>query len=418
MTMALSQTVRARTRGDSLRFVEPLEQRRLLSGGPDGSGDFFTQTNLVSNTPDIPAAHHDAHLQNAWGISFGPTTPFWISDNGAGVATLYDGNGVAQPPPPAAQRVVTMTPTTAGGQAAPTGQVFNTDSTAFKVSAPGKAPAASIFIFASEDGGITGWNPGVDNGHALFGYNGASTGAVYKGLAEAKVGTASFLYAADFHNAQITVLDGTFTPVTWAGAFHDSDIPAGFAPFNVQNLGGNLFVTYAKQDPTGHDDVAGPGNGFVDEYSPSGQLLMQFKHTHSLNSPWGLAQAPADWGKFSGDLLVGNFGSGQIAAFDPTHGNFRGLLRGATGKPVTIDGLWGLAFGNNNATFDTHKLYFTAGPNDEADGLLGNLALTQRPADGNPGDKHDKDNGDHKDQNDDDADAGDLLDNLTSGGKH
>src|SRR3954453_11804495 len=379
MAMSLSQTVRARSQAETHSLIEPLEQRRLLSGGPDNSSDFFTQTNLVSNTPDIPAAHHDPHLVNAWGISFGPSTPFWISDNGAGVATLYDGNGVQQPPPPANQRVVAMTPTIAGGQAAPTGQVFNTDNTAFKVSAPGKTPAAALFIFASEDGGITGWNPGVDATHALFGYNGASTGAVYKGLAQAKVGATTFLYAADFHNGQITVLDGTFTPVHLTGAFHASAVPAGFAPFNVQNLGGNLFVTYAKQDPTGHDDVAGRGNGFVDEYSPSGQLLMRFKHTHFLNSPWGLAQAPADWGQFSGDVLVGNFGSGQIAAFDARHGNFQGLLRGPTDKPVTIDGLWALAFGNNNATFDTHKLYFTAGPNDEADGLFGNLTRTPRP---------------------------------------
>jgi uncharacterized protein (TIGR03118 family) len=369
----------------------------LSGGGGEGrSADFVTQTNLVSDGA-VPAALVDPKLVNPWGISNLPGSPFWVSDNGAGFATLYDGLG-------AKQATEVAIPGAGGNDAAPTGQVSN-PGTAFLVSQGLKSGPAK-FIFAGEDGGISGWNPTVDPTHAILKVDHAKIdSAVFKGLAKGDLAGKTYLFATDFHNARVDVFDDTFTEQHWAGAFTDRKIPKGFAPFGVQNLNGTIYVTYAKQDADAHDDVAGRGNGFVDAYDTGGHLIGRLQHGKYFNSPWGLAQAPADWGQFAGDVLVGQFGSGQIAAFN-SRGKFDGLLRNKDGSAVTIDGLWALTFGNGAKNADPEKLYFTAGTNGEADGLFGNLSLTQRPGRGD-GDGHGRRQGDDDDDRDDHGDKDD-----------
>jgi uncharacterized protein (TIGR03118 family) len=255
--------------------------------------------------------------------------------------------------------MVPLVVTIPGGS--PTGQVFNT-STGFEIT-PGQ-PAA--FIFASESGNITAWNPAQGTSAVMM----ASTpDAVYKGLALASTSTGTYLYASNFHAGRIDVFDSTFKLTTVTGSFTDPNLPAGYAPFNVQEIGGSLYVTYALQDADAHDDVKGPGHGFVDEFTPDGALVRRLVSQGRLDSPWGLALAPSDFGRFSGALLVGNFGNGRIHAYDPTTGHLLGTL-GADRHPVVIDGLWGLRFGNGVAG-NTNSLLFTAGPKDESHGLFG-----------------------------------------------
>ncbi len=332
----------------------------------------YLQLNLVSDQAGA-ALILDPNLVNPWGIAQSATSPFWISDNGADVATIYSGD-VSGSPFSKAGLVVSIP----GG--APTGQVAN--STSDFVVSSGSASAPALFIFASENGDITGWNPTVPppapSTHAQTGVS--VPDAVFKGLALANNGTANFLYATDFHNGQIDVFDSSFHQVTQApGAFADPNLPAGYAPFNIANLGGKLYVTYALQDAAKHDDSAGFGHGFVDIYDTSGVLLQRLitgtpgDPASPLNSPWGLAIAPANFGDFSGDLLVGNFGNGWINAFDPTSGAFLGSLSDASGKPIVIDGLWGLQFGNGTAGGDANTLFFTAGTGSEQHGLFGAL---------------------------------------------
>jgi uncharacterized protein (TIGR03118 family) len=319
----------------------------------------FVQTNLVSDVPAW-APITDASLVNAWGMSFGPTTPIWVSNNGSDSTTLYHGDTLGVP-------FAKIPLTVAIPDGAPTGQVFN-PGTDFAV---GGAPAK--FIFASENGMIDAWQGGlVPNTMAK---NVVTTaGAVYKGLAITTGVSGSWLYAANFHDNRIDVFDGTFTPQSWPGAFVDSKIPHGFAPFNIQNLGGMLYVTYAKQDSLKHDDDPGVGRGFVDVYDLTGHLLKRLVRHGRLDSPWGLQIAPTGFGKFGGDLLVGNFGNGRINAYNPVSGHFEGTLVGAHGKPIRIDGLWGLQFGNGVAG-TPQTLFFSAGPQHEIHGLLGTLTL-------------------------------------------
>jgi len=328
---------------------------------------FYQQTNLVSDLPGV-AAVTDPHLVNAWGMSHSPTSPWWISDNGAGVSTLYNGSGT-----PAAL-VVTIPPpagSPAGTIATPTGNVFNSTSS-FVVTKDGKSGRPN-FIFATEDGTISGWSPGVDPTHAILAVENAASGAVYKGLALGSNGAGDFLFATNFHNGTIDVFDTHFTPASLAGSFTDPSLPAGFAPFGIANLGGQLYVTYAKQNAEKHDDVAGPANGFVDIFDTNGNLIRRLVTRGRLNSPWGLAFAPADFGQFSNDLLVGNFGDGRINVVDPSTGDFLGQLRDRDNTAITIDGLWGLAFGNGANAGPTNTLFFTAGIDDEAHGLFGSL---------------------------------------------
>jgi len=262
----------------------------------------------------------------------------------------------------------------------PTGIVYN-GSTGFVVTQPtppcniNPCPSGpALFIFATEDGFIARWNTTADAANAIVVANG-SAGAVYKGLALSAGGNGSLLYATDFHNNKIDVFDSAFAKVTNlpAAAFTDPKIPAGFAPFGIQAINGNLYVTYAKQDADAHDDVAGKGLGYVDVYDSNGNLIDRVASKGPLNSPWGLALAPAGFGDFSNSLLVGNFGDGRINAFDLATGHSLGALKGADGKPITIDGLWGLAFGNGFLGQPVNSLFFTAGSNGESDGLYGRI---------------------------------------------
>ena len=333
----------------------------------------YLQTNLVSDIPGL-AATTDANLQNPWGIASSATSPLWIADNRTGVATLYDGDGVAN------ALVVTVSPTFGGaGPAAPTGQVFN-GTTGFTLT-PGN-PAR--FIFATEDGTISGWNPAVNPTNAILQVDKSPSGAIYKGLAIGNNGERDFLYAANFHHGDVDVFDSTFSPVALAGSFTDPNLPAGYAPFNVQTLGGQLYVTYAQQDASGEDDVPGPGHGFVDVFDLNGNLVRRLISGGQLNSPWGLAVAPADFGAFSGDLLVGNFGDGKINAFDPATGAYQGTLSDTNGNPLVNLGLWGLQFGNGASGGNANALFFTAGipgPDGaiEDHGLFGRIQVVPEP---------------------------------------
>ena len=326
----------------------------------------YLQHNLVSDLPAL-ADRVDSNLVNPWGIAFGPTTPFWIADNHAGVSSVYDGNGVQT-------RTAVAIPGPAGSAApgAPTGIVFNA-TTDFALT-PGQ-PAK--YLFATEDGTIAGWNSGTA---AVLKVDLSALGTVYKGLALGNNGGKNYLYAANFSAGRVDVFDANFAPVALAGSFTDPNLPAGFAPFNIQNVVGQLYVTYALQDATHHDDVSGPGNGFVNVFDTSGQLLQRFASRGPFNSPWAVVLAPAGFGGFGGALLVGNFGDGRINAFNPATGAWLGTIQDASGAALSIQGLWGLTFGNGAQGGDTHTLYFTAGiagsGSVEDHGLFGSLTPT------------------------------------------
>ena len=327
--------------------------------GPKGDSS-FSVTNLVSDQPGV-APTTDPNLVNAWGLTSTATSPWWVSDNGKDVSTLYraDGSKVAL---------------TVGVASAPTGAVAN-PGTSFAVT-NGTTKAAAVFLFSTEDGTILGWNPTVAPTTAEVAVPNTD-GAVYKGLAVATTAGGDRLYATDFHNGRVDEFDGTFTNVTAPGAFVDPRIPRGYAPFGIQNVAGNIAVTYAKQDADRHDDVAGQGHGFVDIFDTNGTLLDRVAKRGQLNSPWGLAMAPDGFGNLGGDLLVGNFGDGQVNAFEPrSNGKFKfdGQLRTDKRKVLAIDGLWALQFGKgaaNNGPATT--LFFTAGPNGESHGLFGTI---------------------------------------------
>jgi uncharacterized protein (TIGR03118 family) len=337
-----------------------------LLAGTAGAGvqdDRYAVNNLVADSAGSATAA-DASLVNGWGLVAGPTTPWWTSNNGTNTSTLYNGAGAKQ----------ALTVTVAGS---PTGTVFNGVASDFAVSQNGKSGQAR-FIFSTEGGTILGWSPTVNGTVAVVGADSSSKGAVYKGLAIA----ADRLYATDFHNGRVDVFDKSWVPVTLgSGAFTDSKLPKGFAPFGIQSIAGNIFVTYAKQDAQAHDDVAGGGLGYVDEYTTDGQLVARVetggRKNSPPNAPWGLAMAPASgFGVFSGDLLIGNFGNGRIAAYQDRGGGkwvYKGELRHGDGTLVTIDGLWGLEFGNGAAAGPATTLYFTAGPSGEKHGLFGSI---------------------------------------------
>jgi uncharacterized protein (TIGR03118 family) len=339
---------------------------------------FLSQVNLVSDLPGV-AAHFDKNLANPWGIAFSPGGPFWIADNQTGVSTLYNGHGASQSspfivPPPAGSP--------AGTLSSPDGIVFN-GTNGFDVSGGGNSGTA-YFIFATEDGTISGWNPGVGGQDATLVVDNSNggTGAVYKGLAMAQDFGQNFLYATNFRAGTVEVYNSQFNAVTVQGAFTDPNLPTGYAPFGIQNINGNLYVTYALQNAAKHDSVAGVGNGYIDEYSPDGTLIRRVASQGTLNAPWGLAVAPGSWGALAGDLLVGNFGDGHIQAFDLNQSNANGtaksdgLLADASGKPITIDGLWTLKYGGGGQAGPKNTLFFTAGIDDEKHGLFGSLTLS------------------------------------------
>ena len=339
----------------------------------------FRQVNLVSDVSGV-APLTDSDLVNAWGLSASPGTdqvpgsPLWVSDNGTDKTTLYQGATATS-----VSKAALVVQISSG---APTGQVFNTDASGFVVRDAEGHSGPARFIFASENGGIDGWNPAVgatgpgpSTVTEVAVRNGAN--AVYKGLAIAQASDGhTYLYAANFRSGRVEAYDNTFTPVQLPGGlFVDPRIPAGYAPFNVQELAGKLYVSYARQDPLLKDDVAGQGHGFVDVFSNDGGFIRRLVTRGQLDSPWGLAFAPAGFGGFGGALLVGNFGNGHINAYDPVTGARLGQLRSTNGKPIVIDGLWALRFGNGNAA-KTGELLFSAGPADETHGLLGKIVPT------------------------------------------
>jgi uncharacterized protein (TIGR03118 family) len=323
-----------------------------LAGGKQ-SGT-YKQTNLVSDIPGV-ANITDPDLKNPWGLAAGPQTPLWVADNGTDKATIYPG-GTQQTLISKAPLVVDID----GG--APTGEVYNpTDGFALGSTGP------ALFLFSSEAGRITAWNKAAGTtAQTVFT---SPDGAIYKGLTLVSRKQGPFLYASDFHNGKVDVFDSSFAPVHMPGAFTDPNLPAGFAPFGIQELDGFVVVTYAMQDADREDDVKGAGLGYVDVYTPGGKLVKRLISQGELNAPWGLVLAPSGFGKFSHALLVGNFGDGRINAYDPHSGNFLGSLETKFG-PIAIDGLWGLRFGNG-VTGSPHTLLFSAGINDENNGLLG-----------------------------------------------
>ncbi len=345
----------------------------------------YSVTNLVSDSNAlIPAKLEDPNLINPWGISFGDgATGFWFSDNNAGATTAYvlDANGnphldifVGIPAPGSSP----------GGT--PTGTVYNSNSSSFVING-----FASSFIFDTEDGTIAAWRPGLTT--ANIAVDNSAAGAVYKGLAIATTSQGQQLYAANFNTGAINVFNSSFQPVINPSAFVDPNNPrppapgkVGYAPFNVQNINGKLYVTYALQDSQQHDDFSAPGNGFVDVYSTSGVLLQRLINPGgALDSPWGITTAPKSFGEFGGDLLVGNFGNSRINAFNPATGQFLGTLEDGSGSPLLLSnttdvpGLWGLAFGDGNDGFDPNTLYFASGDNAQFDGLFGSIQPTAVP---------------------------------------
>jgi len=334
----------------------------LLYSAPN-TFNSFGQTNLVSDIPG-KAAFTDPDLVNPWGIAFSSMSPIWISDNHTGLATIYNGAGVKQ-------GLIVSIPAPGGGPGAPTGQVFN----------GGSGFNGDAFLFATEDGTIAGWRFPLGM-TAELPVNNSAAGAVYKGLALATSGGNQYLYATDFHNGKIDVFDSTFAPHSFgAGSFTDPSLPAGYAPFGIQVSGGKIYVTYALQDAAKHDDVAGSGHGFLDVFNTDGTFVQRLVTMGALNSPWGMALAPGNFGKLSNDLLVGNFGDGTINAFSPTTGAMVGTLDGSNGMPLVNLGLWGLAFGNGAQGTSMTTLYFTAGiPGGgkiEDHGLFGAIATPE-----------------------------------------
>ncbi|MDO8433835.1 MAG: TIGR03118 family protein [Candidatus Binatus sp.] len=331
----------------------------------------YLQTNLVSNGV-VPAVTIDPTLKNPWGVAFFPgLSPFWVNDNGSGLSALYLGDGTIF----AALPSVIIPSVTGPTGGVPTGIVANTEfaSGAFPIGTTG----AALFIFATEDGSIQAWSQTIaDPTTAVIVVNnsGGKKSAVYKGLALAMTSSSTpQLYATNFRTRRIDVFDATFSPVSLdKKAFRDKKLPAKFAPFGIHNIGGQLWVTYAKQDSAKENDVPGPGRGFVDVFDADGNLVRRFARKGALDAPWGVALAPSTFGDFANDMLIGNFGDGKTNAFDPTTGNLIGPIADSGGTPIVIDGLWSVVFGGALAS-SADTLFFTAGPNEEADGIFGTL---------------------------------------------
>lgn len=351
----------------------------LPAGRVFADANGYTKLPLISDTPGL-ATTTDPNLINPWGLSHSPTGPWWISDNNAGHASLYSGRGVQVAP------AITIS-SSSGGTGTPTGDIFNPISTilpeAFTIH-EGSNSGASAFLFATEDGTILGWNRNVDSSKAIIAVDRANVsdaqgdmGAVYKGLAFGFNDFQPYIYATNFRLGTIEMFNKSFHLVK---SFTDPQLAntcpfAGqcYAPFGIQNIKGRLYVTFALQQVGKHDDQAGAGNGFVDVFNTNGTLQKRLIAHGDLNSPWGLALAPRDFGPFSRDLLVGNFGDGTIHAYNPATGALKGTLSDINGKPIQTDGLWGLSFGNGFAAGERNELFFSAGINDEAHGLFGKI---------------------------------------------
>ena len=336
----------------------------MLLGAQNARAQHFQRTDLTADNSvtSSTAANIDPNLVNPWGMSRSSGSPWWISDNGTSLSTLYDSAGAPR------QLVVSIPLPNGQPGGAPTGTVFNYTG-AFEV-APGQ-PA--IFLFATEDGSISGWNPTTNLTSAVVKINHSAT-AIYKGLALATTPQGPRLYAANFKSGVVEVFDGNFHRLSVVGGFLDANLPLNYAPFGIQNVGGNIVVTFAHRKPGSRDEDHGPGLGFVDVFDFAGRLLLRLQHGPYLNAPWGIAEAPGDFGRFSHRLLVGNFGDGTIHAFNAVSGKFEGTFLDQSGSPLAIGGLWALSFGGNNPNSGlATELFFTAGANDENDGILGKI---------------------------------------------
>jgi uncharacterized protein (TIGR03118 family) len=332
----------------------------------------YKQSNLVSDVPGV-ASVTDPNLVNSWGLARSSGSPWWVADNGTGLSTLYSGTGAIVPlvvTIPASNPKISPTGN-------PTGVVFN-GGPGFEI----KKGFPAAFIFVTEDGTISGWNPKVDATHAVIKVN-EKEKSVFKGATIATVnvpvlGPQSFLYVADFRKGRVQVYDSNFhhVPVP-EELFDDDSLPHGFAPFNVQNIGGNIYVSFALQSSTKEDEVDGAGLGYVDIFSPGGRLLRRLQHGPWFNAPWGLALASGDFGSNSHDVLVGQFGSGEILVFNPVSGSFKGRLHDASNATIKIDGLWALGFGNDAMAGPATTLFFTAGPDHEQHGLFGTITAIE-----------------------------------------
>ena len=352
-----------RTRGIAQRFswiaIASLFVGQLIAAEP---GNSYLVTNLVSDG-SVPASHNDSNLINAWGIAAIGAGPWWVNVNGSDLAELYDQNGIISPTLPFVHV-----------SGAPTG-IVGYLGTGFVVT-NGSQSAASRFLFDGEEGTISAWSPAVQPAPPIQTFIvvpnafAPAHNAIYKGLALAQTQNGDFLYAADFHNNHVDVFDSSFHLLTNATAFVDPRLPRGYAPFGIQNT---ILVSYAKQDDDAEDEVDGDGFGFVDAYDTAGTFLARVASRDALNAPWGMALAPANFGRFSNKLLVGNFGDGRINVFDPQTFEPKGHLKNTKGKAVVIDGLWGIGFGNNGQAGPPNVLYFAAGPNGEKGGLFGKI---------------------------------------------
>jgi uncharacterized protein (TIGR03118 family) len=358
------------------------------SQGTPAAAMAFTDTALVSNSSTVVASALtiDANLQNPWGVAVAPGSPFWISDNNSNLSTLYSGIGAneTQGVTGSANVGVAIPPSAAGVPANPTGQVFNGNG-GFMISTS-KGQETALFIFDGEGGTIAAW--AQDSGAtAVTAYDdGVANGAnhaVYKGLAIGTVGGATYLYATDLHNNKVDVFDTNFTkPAAMQGKFVDPNLPAGFVPFGIAALNGDLYVTFAKQDAAMHDETTGAGLGYVDIFDFGGNLKSQFASAGSLNAPWGIAIAPAGFGSLQGDVLIGNFGDGTISIFSPNGtslANFEGPLMSSSGQPIAFPGLWSLVFGNGDADKPVTTLFYTAGFADQTDGVFGGITVASSP---------------------------------------
>ena len=334
----------------------------------------YQQTNLVSDLGTLGAHTVDPRLKNPWGIARGPSgIPWWVSDERSGVSTLYNAQGTPVNPlnPGANGLVVTIPPSVPlPAVGTPTGVVFNGSAKDFRVAPPGVAQ--TFFLFVSLDGSISGWDPAANPITAI---TKVSTKSVLTGATIAQIEENRFLYVADLQAGKIRVYDTNFKPVELdEDAFDDDHLQPGFAPFNIQNIGGDLYVAYAKQDQAKTFVTSGTGLGFVDVFSPRGRLLMRLEHGDWLNAPWGLTLAPSDFGTFSHRILVGQFGSGEILAFDTVTGQFQGKLNDQNNQVIAMTGLWGLAFGAGDQTSGpANTLFFNEGLNGGNDGLFGTL---------------------------------------------
>lgn len=366
--MRTASSLAAAAGGAAFRFVDRcsfvFSVAILLGSASFAWSGAFSVTNLVTDDPVAnPATITDSHLVNAWGISHSPSSPFWVSANGTGLSTLYGVN----PTTGAVSKLGLEV--TIPGDGSVTGQVFN----------GGVGFNGDLFLFVGEDGTVSGWRGALGSNAETLQLG--SPDNVYKGAAQAVIGGHSYLYAADFRGGAIDVIKGDPGAPDLVGSFVDPALPAGYAPFDIANLGGTLYVSYALQDGAKREDVPGAGHGFVDAFDLDGSFMGRVGSAGSLNSPWGLAIAPASFGLFAGDLLVGNFGDGTISVFDQANDVFLGQLLGTDNLPLAIDGLWGLSPGSGSGNGgNAASIYFSAGPASESHGLFGAIAPVPEPA--------------------------------------